>query len=200
MELTFFEKLSEIQNTLKAPKSQFNKFGNYKYRNCEDILEALKPLLHSFKLALTLNDEIVMIGARFYVKAIAKITDGTNTEISTAFAREAETQKGMSDAQLTGSASSYARKYALNGLFCIDDTKDDDSNDDDKKENGNKTNGNNNYVNNTEKKVNKVTENNKCEKCGSDLVKKTWTNPRTQEVIPYLGCSKHPECKFTKKL
>jgi len=118
------KKLSTIQQSLHAPKSQDNKFGKYKYRNCEDILEALKPLMGD--LALTINDEIILIGDRYYVKATATITDGDNSINNTAFARESATKKGMDDSQITGSTSSYARKYALNGLFCIDDTKDAD--------------------------------------------------------------------------
>jgi hypothetical protein len=119
------KKLTKIQKELKAPKSQFNKFGNYKYRNQEDILEAVKPLLG--ELVLTVSDEVVAIGNRIYIKATINITDGVDSISNTAYAREAEVQKGMNEAQITGSASSYARKYALNGLFLIDDTKDDDS-------------------------------------------------------------------------
>ena len=116
-------KLSEIQQKLKAPKGQENKFGGYKYRSCEDILEAVKPLLGD--ATLTLTDDIVEIGGRVYVKATATFT-GEDTHTTTAFAREAEAKKGMDESQITGSASSYARKYALNGLFCIDDTRDAD--------------------------------------------------------------------------
>lgn len=121
------ETLNRIQQELKAPKSQTNSFGNYKYRNCEDILEAVKPLLG--KAIVTLRDEIMNIGDRYYVKAIATIKEGTESESVTAYAREALEKKGMDASQITGSASSYARKYALNGLFCIDDTKDADSRD-----------------------------------------------------------------------
>jgi hypothetical protein len=122
--------LIEVQAKLKAPKSEFNKFGNYKYRSAEDILEALKPILKEQQLAITISDEIVEIGGRVYVKANAEImnTDGQKAN-STAYAREQAEQKGMNEAQITGSASSYARKYALNGLFAIDDTKDPDSHD-----------------------------------------------------------------------
>jgi hypothetical protein len=113
---------------LKAPKNQFNQFGKYKYRNCEDILEAVKPLLGEG--TLTLSDHVVQIGDRYYVKATATLKDSYGKEESvTAYARESEDKKGMDDAQITGAASSYARKYALNGLFCIDDTKDADSKD-----------------------------------------------------------------------
>ena len=119
--------LSIIQSEIKAPKGQFNKFGNYKYRSCEDIVEAAKAVLHKHKFALTICDEIVNIGNRFYIKATATIFSETETYSSTAFAREEETKKGMDGAQITGAASSYARKYALNGLFAIDDTKDADA-------------------------------------------------------------------------
>lgn len=121
------EALIKIQNELKAPKGQFNKFGNYKYRSCEDILEALKPLLTKNKCWLLLTDEIIQIGTRIYVKATASIYDGTLECSVSGFAREEETKKGMDGSQITGAASSYARKYALNGLFCIDDNKDADT-------------------------------------------------------------------------
>ena len=123
---TLQQKLIEIQAELKAPKSQFNKFGGYNYRNCEDILEAVKPLCAKHDVVPLLSDEIVMIGERYYVKAVAKVTDGKDEITTTAFARESFDKKGMDESQITGSASSYARKYALNGLFCIDDTKDAD--------------------------------------------------------------------------
>ncbi len=120
-------KLIKIQKELKAPKGQFNKFGNYKYRSCEDILEAVKPLCAEEGVQLTISDEIVMIGERYYVKATATVTDGSESASVTAYAREEETRKGMDSSQITGATSSYARKYALNGLFCIDDTKDADT-------------------------------------------------------------------------
>lgn len=123
---TLQQKLIEIQAELKAPKSQYNKFGGYNYRNCEDILEAVKPLCAKHEIVPLLSDEIVMIGDRFYIKATAKVTDGKEEITTTAFARESKDKKGMDESQITGSASSYARKYALNGLFCIDDTKDAD--------------------------------------------------------------------------
>ena len=121
------EKLIKIQSELKAPKNQNNTFGKYKYRSCEDILEAVKPLLSREGLLLTLTDTIEQVGNRFYVKATVKLTDGTETVENTAYAREEETKKGMDGPQVTGTSSSYARKYALNGLFCIDDTKDADT-------------------------------------------------------------------------
>ena len=123
------QKLQGIQSSLKAPKGQTNKFGGYRYRSAEDILEALKPLLGEWGCSLVIQDEMVEVGGRVYVKALANLIDNdTESVLSTsAFAREAETKKGMDDAQITGSASSYARKYALNGLFAIDDTKDPDA-------------------------------------------------------------------------
>ena len=122
------KELIKIQSELKAPKSQFNKFGNYAYRSAEDILEAVKPLLSANKCFLTVSDKVLLIGDRFYIEATAKVTNSEGLSVDvTALAREADVQKGMNDAQLTGSASSYARKYALNGLFAIDDNKDADS-------------------------------------------------------------------------
>ena len=123
------EKLMQIQQELKAPKNQYNSFGNFNYRSCEDILEAVKPLLQIYKVVLVLSDEVVSIGDRVYVKATAKIFDAEgDLEISnTAWARESVDKKGMDDSQITGTASSYARKYALNGLFLIDDAKDADA-------------------------------------------------------------------------
>jgi len=123
------QKLCNIQTQLKAPKGQTNAFGGYRYRSAEDILEALKPLLGEYGCSLIIQDEIVDISNRVYVKATANIIDNDTDLVlsASAFAREAEVKKGMDDAQITGSASSYARKYALNGLFCIDDTKDADA-------------------------------------------------------------------------
>ena len=124
--------LQSIQAELKAPKGQTNKFGGYKYRSAEDILEAVKPLLNKYNAYLTISDDIVEVGGRVYVKATATLHESHKGEIAspTAFAREAEVKKGMDDSQITGSASSYARKYALNGLLCIDDTKDADATND----------------------------------------------------------------------
>lgn len=119
--------LAQIQSLIKAPKGQFNSFGKYKYRSCEDIVEAVKPVINKEGYHLTLSDEVVEVGGRVYIKATATLSNGTNTYQSTSFAREEETKKGMDAAQITGSSSSYARKYALNGLFAIDDTKDSDA-------------------------------------------------------------------------
>jgi len=127
--------LAKIQAAVKAPKGQFNQFGKYKYRSCEDIVEAVKPIINQMGFYLVITDEIVNIGNRFYVKAMAVLSNGEVYFQATAFAREEEIKKGMDGAQITGAASSYARKYALNGLFAIDDTKDaDNTNKHDEKE------------------------------------------------------------------
>jgi len=133
------EILEKIQKELKAPKSQFNKFGGFNYRSCEDILEAVKPLIPE-GVILNISDDIVMVGDRFYVKATAALimerpdteTQAPNSIQATAVAREPVAKKGMDESQITGAASSYARKYALNGLFAIDDTKDADTQDNSK--------------------------------------------------------------------
>lgn len=120
--------LIRIQSELKAPKSQYNSFGKYSYRNAEDILEAVKPLLSKYNATMYITDEVVEVGGRIYVKATVTLSDGKETITASAYAREPETRKGMDDSQITGATSSYARKYALNGLFAIDDTKDADTN------------------------------------------------------------------------
>ena len=132
-------KLVNIQAELKAPKNQVNSFGKYKYRSAEDIIEAVKPILFKYQTALLISDEVVQVADRVYVKATAMLIDETNEELPIkvyGWAREEEVKKGMDAAQITGSASSYARKYALNGLFAIDDTKDADSTNEHKDEVG----------------------------------------------------------------
>lgn len=129
--LTFNERVIALQNELKAPKSKYNSFGKYAYRSCEDILEAVKPLLAKHGLRLNISDQVIYFGTgengRFYVKATTALTDGESWLTSEGWAREEETKKGMDGCQITGTASSYARKYALNGLLLIDDTKDADT-------------------------------------------------------------------------
>ena len=124
---TFTERVIAVQSQLKAPKNQRNDFGGFNYRSCEDILEAVKPLLKAEGLYLNITDDIVVLGDRYYVKATATLSDGERSLPSQAFAREEASKKGMDGSQVTGSASSYARKYALNGLLAIDDTKDADT-------------------------------------------------------------------------
>ena len=183
--------LTEIQKKLKAPKNQRNSFGNYNYRSCEDILEAVKPLLKD--LALIITDEIVNIGDRFYVKATVKLFN-TEGEINVfGFARESLTKKGMDESQITGASSSYARKYALNGMFLIDDTKDADTMDNsepkedvtDKWQKGTE-------VKTEQKKVDSLT----CPECQSVL---SYREGISKAGKPYKGyfCSK---CKFVKWL
>lgn len=123
------EKLFSVQQQLKAPKGQRNDFGRYNYRSCEDIVEAVKPLMAVQRLLLTMSDDLIQVGDRYYIRATARVTDITDGEAVevTAFAREEESKKGMDGSQVTGASSSYARKYALNGLFAIDDTKDSDA-------------------------------------------------------------------------
>jgi hypothetical protein len=150
--MSIYKKLLSIQTELKAPKNQYNSFGDYNYRNCEDILEALKPLLNKYNATVILSDDLIQSGERTYIKAIVKficIESGQIIE-TTAQAREADSKKGMDLMQLSGATSSYARKYALNGMFCIDDNKDSDS-----QNNGseNRDSGNQQKANNLEKEI-----------------------------------------------
>jgi len=164
-----FKKIVKIQAGLKANKEQYNSFGKYNYRSCEDILEAVKPLLKEQELFLKITDDIVLIGDRFYVKSTASLSDGTNEVSTTAFAREPLDKKGMDVSQITGATSSYARKYALNGLFGIDDAKDSDhytannveQNENKKPEKDKKEQDENNY---------------KCPKCNKDITKGAFEN------------------------
>lgn len=154
--MTLLQKLAKIQLELKAPKSNFNKFGGFYYRSLEDILEAVKPLLDKHGLTLTISDEPVMVGDRFYIKATAQLSDGKETFEVTAYAREAVGKKGMDEAQVTGASSSYARKYALNGLFLIDDTKDADTNEFQEQTTGNINELNNQIITSFAKALEKV--------------------------------------------
>lgn len=134
----FYKRISKVQKELKAPKNQRNTFGNYNYRSCEDILEAAKPLLADNGLLLVVSDSIEEVSGRFYIKATAALYDTESESVlsNSAYAREEESKKGMDASQVTGTASSYARKYALNGLFCIDDTKDADTDEHKKQQSG----------------------------------------------------------------
>lgn len=161
------DKLIQVQMDLKANKTQHNEFGNYNYRSCEDILEAVKPHLKEAGLLLTLSDDIRLIGDRFYVLATARITDGEDSFETYGFAREALERKGMDPSQVTGSASSYARKYALSGLFCIDDNKDADALPPEKKETTIKDALKDGKI--TMEPVNKVPSEIRCEHCGKPL-------------------------------
>lgn len=155
--MTIYEKISDIQLRLKAPKSQYNSFGKYYYRNCEDILEAVKPLLSEHKLFINISDTVELIGNRYYIKATVTLSDGENSISSQAYAREEEMKKGMDSSQVTGASSSYARKSALNGMFAIDDTKDSDA------------------TNTGEKDQPKEKKKEyKCESCGKPFTEFTW--------------------------
>lgn len=125
--MTLAEALVSIQGRLKAPKNKYNKFGGYKYRSCEDILEAVKPLLVEYGVLMTIQDDLVNLGDRYYIRAIVTIQKGGESICNSGYAREDESKKGMDGSQITGTSSSYARKYALNGLLLIDDTKDADT-------------------------------------------------------------------------
>lgn len=157
--LTLRQKLNIVQGELKVPKNQRNSFGNYNYRSCEDILEAVKPLLAKYGIVMTISDKIVNIGDRYYVESTVKLREDIerdDIEVS-AYARESLLKKGMDEAQITGAASSYARKYALNGMFLIDDTKDADTMDNREK---------------TPDVVENAVDNGaKCPKCGADMKK-----------------------------
>ena len=174
------QKLLNIQTELKAPKGQKNKFGNYMYRSCEDILEAVKPLLKENNVTLQLTDEIVFLGNRYYIKATAilKDTEEETKVENTAYARESETKKGMDDSQITGTASSYARKYALNGLFCIDDTKDADTNEyKDQQQDNNKL-----IDNKMKESLNKAIENAKIQDNVVELILSQYGYSNTAEI------------------
>lgn len=174
------EKLSCIQQKIKAPKNLYNKFGNYPYRNAEGILETFKPFESEYKVALIVTDDMFVIGDRVYVKATASLMDCESNEVisATAFARESSTKKGMDDSQITGSTSSYARKYALNGLFLLDDTKDADS-DEYRNESG-KNQTNNSHKedkdNKLEKLLKELNDEGKKKGVGMEFVKKSYPN------------------------
>ena len=170
-ELKIHEKLFEIQQGLKAPKGQKNDFGNYNYRSAEDILTAVKPLLKKAKCVLTLSDTVINMGNRNYVEARVTLGFGIDSISVTASAREAETRKGMDDSQITGATSSYARKYALNGLFAIDDTKDADTMDNSKLGTNKKASKDLGIApdNDVMARENKKKGEGKCEDCGADM-------------------------------
>lgn len=171
------DKLFYIQQNLKVKKGQFNKFGNYKFRSCEDILEAVKPELAKTKTTVGLSDEIIMIGDRFYVKATAILRDGISELSNVSYAREPLSKKGMDEAQVTGATSSYARKYALNGLFGIDDEKDADTKDNREASDQKPTVSLDNIL---------------------ERIKKTTTKEKGQEWIDWIGKSKFTEDQKAK--
>lgn len=168
--MTIHEKLAAIQKELKAPKSQYNSYGKFSYRNCEDILEAVKPLCEKNKVVLFLNDEVLFIQTRFYIKATATLMDleGAGVIDVSAYAREEESKKGMDGSQVTGAASSYARKYALNGMFCIDDAKDSDYTNQQPKDNGNPQRGGQRGPTQPQQAQQPATP--KCDNCKKDIM------------------------------
>lgn len=183
-QMGFWEKVGAIQSELKAPKGQRNDFGKYNYRSCEDIFEAVKPLLAKYGLILTCGDEIVEIGGRIYVKATAILMDGLGGVIqNVAFAREEENVKGQSQSQVTGASSSYARKYALNGLFLIDDTRDAD-------------------VTNTHGKEvpeeKKETKSGKISERQIELIKKLVSDDKWQSMLEWAGVDKLEDMSMQK--
>lgn len=188
------KELIAIQSGLKVPKNQRNEYGNFNYRSAEDILEAVKPLLKEVGCILTITDELIMVGDRFYIKATATITNLLKESISTSsFAREDETKKKMDGPQITGAASSYARKYALNGLLCIDDTKDSDSLNSNKKEDKNTDSQNENENINYREELVEFTQSKKLDMIAiakEFKINKSTTNPRFKEVLEQLKAKK----------
>ena len=176
-DLSLVQKVVLVQDELKAPKGQFNKFGNYKYRSCEDIVESVKPILKKYNIMLNISDELVLVGDRYYVKAVAGLTDGTDVIQSVAFAREPQDLKGMSESQITGTASSYARKYALNGLLAIDDTKDPDTDE---------------FANQTQQEEKKATPNQ------IKLLQEKYTGDNLKKLLEFNKISKLEDLPMTK--
>lgn len=206
MNKDFLTRISSAQGELKAPKNQYNSFGKYSYRSCEDILEAAKPVCAKYGLLLTVSDEVVQTGDRYYIKATACLYDaqgGSDEVISaTAYAREALDKKGMDDSQITGTASSYARKYALNGLFCIDDTKDADT------ENNAKDNTNSGTKKQAQKTAQKSTPaaqpepEYKCAECGKPFTafpERNLTAKQVYETCMNLSGGKRALCKACRE-
>lgn len=182
------QKLINVQSDLKAPKGQYNSFGKYKYRSCEDILEAVKPHLKKNGLALVVRDEIVEIAGRIYVKATAQVIDENGAEISTtAYAREPQERKGMDESQVTGSSSSYARKYALNGLFAIDDNKDADSNELAEAEQESKKSSNSKKKASEQRQPIQDLPANACTICHKAVSDYVYTDPKTGKSVKYAA-------------
>lgn len=180
--MSVYLKLMKVQTKLKAPKNQRNNFGNYNYRSCEDILEALKPLLEEEKAVINISDNIILIGERYYIESTVKFIDAENGEIIEvkSMAREEENKKGMDSSQLTGSTSSYARKYALNGMFAIDDTKDSDAtNTHNKTESKPKQNVSNNNTQSNEKKLSEA----QCKRLYSIAYSKNVKSEQVKEAV-----------------
>lgn len=198
-ELKLHERLLNVQHKLKAPKGQYNKFGNFNYRSAEDILEAVKPLNFENGLTLTISDEIKEVSGRIYVVATATVTDGTDSISVQALAREPENRKGMDESQITGATSSYARKYALNGLYAIDDNKDSDSQNNDKNEQNKENDGSKELILLVSKYLEKLESMGVERKVVVDYICETYKVKQILEVAPNKLIGELKKIYFKKK-
>lgn len=198
-ELKLHERLLNVQHKLKAPKGQYNKFGNFNYRSAEDILEAVKPLNFENSLTLTISDEIKEVSGRIYVVATATVTDGTDSISVQALAREPENRKGMDESQITGATSSYARKYALNGLYAIDDNKDSDNQNNDKNEQNKEDDGSKELILLVSKYLEKLESMGVERKVVVDYICETYKVKQILEVAPNKLIGELKKIYFKKK-
>lgn len=198
-ELKLHERLLNVQHKLKAPKGQYNKFGNFNYRSAEDILEAVKPLNFENGLTLTISDEIKEVSGRIYVVATATVTDGTDSISVQALAREPENRKGMDESQITGATSSYARKYALNGLYAIDDNKDSDNQNNDKNEQNKEDDGSKELILLVSKYLEKLESMGVERKVVVDYICETYKVKQILEVAPNKLIGELKKIYFKKK-
>lgn len=198
-ELKLHEKLLNVQHKLKAPKGQYNKFGNFNYRSAEDILEAVKPLNFENGLTLTISDEIKEVAGRTYVVAVATVTDGTDSISVQALAREPENRKGMDESQITGATSSYARKYALNGLYAIDDNKDSDNENNNKNEQNKEDDGSKELILLVSKYLEKLESMGVERKVVVDYICETYKVKQILEVAPNKLIGELKKIYFKKK-
>nr|DAP80801.1 MAG TPA: ERF superfamily protein [Caudoviricetes sp.] len=198
-ELKLHERLLNVQHKLKAPKGQYNKFGNFNYRSAEDILEAVKPLNFENGLTLTISDEIKEVAGRIYVLAVATVTDGTDSISAQALAREPENRKGMDESQITGATSSYARKYALNGLYAIDDNKDSDNENNNKNEQNKEDDGSKELILLVSKYLEKLESMGVERKVVVDYICETYKVKQILEVAPNKLIGELKKIYFKKK-
>lgn len=198
-ELKLHERLLNVQHNLKAPKGQYNKFGNFNYRSAEDILEAVKPLNFENGLTLTISDEVKEVSGRIYVVAVATVTDGTDSISVQALAREPENRKGMDESQITGATSSYARKYALNGLYAIDDNKDSDNENNNKNEQNKEDDGSKELILLVSKYLEKLESMGVERKVVVDYICETYKVKQILEVAPNKLIGELKKIYFKKK-
>nr|DAV68491.1 MAG TPA: ERF superfamily protein [Caudoviricetes sp.] len=198
-ELKLHERLLNVQHKLKAPKGQYNKFGNFNYRSAEDILEAVKPLNFENGLTLTISDEVKEVAGRIYVVAVATVTDGTDSISVQALAREPENRKGMDESQITGATSSYARKYALNGLYAIDDNKDSDNENNNKNEQNKEDDGSKELILLVSKYLEKLESMGVERKVVVDYICETYKVKQILEVAPNKLIGELKKIYFKKK-